>query len=149
MQGALLIRAIFACTILALGACATHAGTASLPDPEENTGPLTTRYDVEFDCPHATTFRIAGITQWSDEDDGFRSRISQIRIGRRNVESRWIDAINQRIPPGAYHERPWLTCSGGGAEIEIRFMDRSNGTVAGLPRVMFTLHPDGTLDFRD
>lgn len=134
---------------LALGACATHGGTDALPDPEQNTGPLTTRYEVEFDCPHATTFRIAGTTQWFDEDDGFRSRITQIRIGRRAVESRWLEAINQRIPAGAYHERPWLTCSGGGAEIEIRFMDRSNGTVAGLPRVLFTLHSDGTLDFRD
>ncbi|MFK3650578.1 hypothetical protein ACI2IY_19385 [Lysobacter enzymogenes] len=149
MHGALPIRAILACTVLALGACATRAGTASLPDPEENTGPLTTRYEVEFDCPNATTFRIAGITQWSDEDDGFRSRITQMHIGRRKLESRWIDAINQRIPAGAYHERPWLTCAGGGAEIEIRFMDRSNGAVAGSPRVMLTLHSDGTLDIRD
>lgn len=149
MQGALPTKTGLVCAILALSACATNGRSSSLPDPEENTGVRTTHYEFEFACPRNSTFRIAGTTEWSDKDDGFLSRVTQIRIGRRSVSQRWLDGINQRIPAGAYHERPWLTCSGDGAEVEIRFIDRSNGSVALSPRVIFILRGDGTLEFLD
>lgn len=149
MQGAISTKAVLVCALLTLGACATRGGSDSFPDPEENTGAQITRYELEFVCPRDSTFRIVGTTAWSDKQDGFLSRVTQIRVGRRAIAQRWLDEINQRIPPGAYHERPWLTCSGDGAEVEIRFIDRSNGSVALSPRVIFILRGDGTLEFLD
>ncbi|GAB6430195.1 hypothetical protein bcgnr5379_62390 [Bacillus cereus] len=137
--------------VLALGACSTTGLPASFADPVENAQASTTLYDFEFRCAYADGdfFRISGETRWIDDADGYRSRIVRLSKGRKAVAQHWIEEINKRIPDGAYQERPWVVCSGGGAEIELRFMDRSNGTVAGLPRVMFTLHSDGTLEFRD
>jgi hypothetical protein len=149
MRAATSSKAVLACAVLALSACATRGESNSFPDPEENTGVQTTRYELEFVCPRDSTFRISGTTTWSDKDDGFLSRVTQIRVGRRAIAQHWLDEINQRIPQGAYHERPWLTCSGDGAEVEIRFIDRSNGSVALSPRVIFILRGDGTLEFLD
>lgn len=143
-------RSALLALILALGGCAIVGGTDSISDLVENAAASTTRYDFEFHCAYAdsTAFRISGESRWVD-GIGYRSRIVRLSRGRKAVAQHWIEQINQRIPDGAYQERPWLVCSGDGAEIELRFMDRSNGTVAGLPRVMFTLHGDGTLEFRD
>lgn len=133
---------------LALTACASSGSPASFVNPVEDTVPLTTRYDFQFDCPYAGTVRIAAQMRWI-EGQGYRSRIDGLRIGRKTVGTRWIDELNERMPAGAYQERPWLTCSGDGALIELRFIDRSNGSVALSPRIAFRLTGDGTLTFND
>lgn len=134
--------------VLALNACASGGLSTSFVNPVEDTFPQITRYDFRFECPYTGTVRIGAEMRWID-GRGYRSRIDTLRIGRKTVGTRWIDELNKRIPDGAYQERPWLTCSGDGARIELRFIDRSNGSVASSPRIAFTLTGEGTLMFSD
>lgn len=148
MLGSIPARSILLLSLLTLSACAAVDARSPSADPSEDTAATTTRYEFEFDCPPSGKFRIAGTTQWVD-DHGYRSQVSELRIGAKPLAKRWIDEINRRIPAEAYQERPWLTCSGGGASIELRFVDRNDGSVARSPRLKFIVHREGTLEFLD
>ena len=146
MSGSIPAGPLLVASLLALGACSSVRPT--IAEPSQDTAPPVTRYTFEFECPASSRFRIAGTTQWQD-GHGYRSRITELRVGGRALAGRWIEQINRRLPAEAFQERPWLTCSGSGALIELRFIDREDGSVARSPRLNFIVHREGTVDFPD
>lgn len=116
--------------------------TTAMSEPVE---PTDTRYAFEFACPHPRTLRIEGTTRWQDR--GYQSRITRVSVNDVAVSASALASINQRFPADAFQERPWPTCLEGATRIELRTIDRADGSVSKDVKVVFTVDDAGNVSF--